>query len=205
MGKHYLHLTENVALGHSETKWAIQSISGYYYYLFLYCITVNGDPFLGLFPSHCTVTKLNDSPNELITQVTTCFDSKCIQKSLLSFLVSQEMRLFSLRQRPGRSYPSFRHIHNKQLSLRLTTDSTAKKRTWLLHWKLFWGAGKQRHSITLPCSSPPGMPSMVFWALNVELPQAHLCFHLSSHNQDRAGKAKGKLPTMSANSMVLFF
>lgn len=126
MGKHYLHLTENVALRHSETKWAIQSISGYYYYLVLYCITVNGDPFLGLFPSHCTVTKLNDSPNELITQVTTCFDSKCIQKSLLSFLVSQEMRLFSLCQRPGRSHPSFRHIHNKQLSLRLTTDSTAK-------------------------------------------------------------------------------
>ena len=129
MGKHYLRLTRNGALGHWETKWAIQSIRSYYYCLFSYCITVNRDPLLGQFPSHCTVTKLNDSSctNELITQVMTCFSSKCIQKSLLSFLVSQEMRLFSFCQRPGRSHPSFGHIRNKQLSLRLTTDSRAKK------------------------------------------------------------------------------
>lgn len=112
-----------MALGHSETKWATQSTSGYYYYLFSYCITVNGDPFLGQFPSHCMATKLNTSSctNKLITQVTSFFNSKCIQKSFLPFLVSQEMRLFSLCQRPGRSHPSFGHIRNKQLSLRLTT------------------------------------------------------------------------------------
>lgn len=37
------------------------------------------------------------------------------------------------------------------------------------------------------------MPAMVFWALNVELSQAHLCFHLSSHDQNRAGKSKRKV------------
>lgn len=195
MGKNYLHLTKNVALGHSETKWAIQSISSYYYYLFSYCIAVNGDPFLGQFPSHCTVTKLNDGSctNELITQVTTCFNSKCIQKNLLSFLVSQETRLFSLCQRPGRSHPSFGHIHNKQLSLRLTTESTAKNEPGYHTENYFGVQGSRGIASASPCSSPLGIPAMTFWALNVELPQAHLYFHLSRHDQDRARKSKRKV------------
>ena len=140
-----------MALGHLETKWAIQSISSYYYYLFSYCITVNEDPFLGQFPSHCTVTKLNDSSDELITQVMTYFNSKCIQKSLLSFLVSQEMRLFSLCQRPGRSHPSFGHIRNKQLSLRLTTDSTAKNEPGC-HSESYFGVQGSRGIVSACCA-----------------------------------------------------
>lgn len=57
----------------------------------------------------------------------------------------------------------------------------------ILEWR------KQRHIISLPCSSPLGMLVMVFWALNVELPQAHFCFHMSNHEPDRAGKSKQKV------------
>lgn len=86
MCKHYLHLAKSVILGHSETKCAVPSISGCYYYLFSYCITFNENPFLSQFRSHCTVTKLNDSSctNELKTQVTACFNNKCIQNFCLS-------------------------------------------------------------------------------------------------------------------------
>lgn len=140
MRKHYLHLAKRIILGHSETKCVVQSISSCYYYLFSYCITFNENSFLGQFRSHCTVTKLNDSSctNELKTQVTACFNNKCIENFCLSWL-ARKWGFFCLCQSPGRSHPSFGHIHNKQLSLTLTTESTAKEMNLAATFKVTLG------------------------------------------------------------------
>lgn len=169
MCKHYLHLAKSVILGHSETKCAVQSTSGCYYYLFRYCIIFDENPFLGQFCSHCTVTKLNDSSriNELRTQVTACFNNKCIQNFCLSWLARKWGFFASVKGLAGVILHLDASITNSSPWHwpQTVQQNNNKKRTWLLHLKLLRRAGK--HQPAMLSAAGDGFSSSKPWAASI--------------------------------------